>query len=146
MCIKKSFTQSKLYVVLLFFVIFASSITVAQTNPSVVVRLDDNAISNLNQAIVSENYGLRKSAIYLVGKYSLYESSDYLLDQLKKEKDPPLRILIMRVLYILGDEEFMDDIYKIASTDENRKVRKMGKAIYSMIQLNKSESVADLNR
>jgi HEAT repeat protein len=143
---KGSFTQSKLYVVFLVVLILLSSIAVAQTKPSVVVKLNDNAISNLNQAIVSENYGLRKSAIYLVGKYSLYESSDYLLTQLKKEKDPSLRILIMRVLYIIGDEEFMDDIYKIASTDENRKVRKMGKAIYSMIQLNKSESVADLNR
>lgn len=146
MCNKKSFTKSKFYFTLLFVVFLVSSITVAQTKPSVVVKLDNNAISNLNQAIVSDNYGLRKSAIYLVGKYSLYESSDNLLVQLKKEKDPSLRILIMRVLYILGDEEFMDDIYKIASTDENRRVRKMGKAIYSMIQLNRSESIADLNR
>lgn len=114
-----------------------------QNSKTVVLDLDETAYGNLRTAIQSENPGLRKSGIYIAGKYSVAEVSETLLQQLRVESDPNLRILILRVLYILEDDKYMDDIYEVALDDENAKVRKMASAIYSVIQVENSVNFVD---
>lgn len=126
-------------------VLSLSSKLSAQEPSNVIFVLSENAIANLNTAIKSENPGLRKSAIYLVGKHSIEEVSETLLEQLELEENPSIRILITRVLYIIGNEECMSNIYKLASKDNNLKVRKMATAIYEAMRLEKSINIADVN-
>lgn len=128
------------------FVLLLSSKLIAQEPSNVIFALSENALANLNTAIKSENTGLRKSAIYFVGKYSIDEASEILLEQLDLEKDPSIRILITRVLYIIGNDKFMDNIYRLASVDENVKVRKMATAIYEAMRLEKSLLIVDSNK
>lgn len=117
--------------------------TFAQDSRNNVFNVNDIAIQNLEMAIRSDNPGLRKSGIYLAGKYAITEASETLIDQLKVETDPDLKILIMRVLYIIEDDKFMNTIHELALTDYNTRVRKMASAIYSAMQIENSLNVAD---
>ncbi|MCP5062240.1 MAG: hypothetical protein GY936_07245 [Ignavibacteriae bacterium] len=126
-------------------VLVLSSKLMAQEPSNIIFTLSENALANLNTAIKSDNPGLRKSAIYLVGKHSIEEASETLLEQLELEKSPSLRILITRVLYIIGSDECMSNIYKLASNDNNLKVRKMATAIYEAMRLEKSINIADIS-
>ena len=135
-------TIKRIFITLLF-LSFGVNALLAQDTKSVVLSLDQNAISNLKNAITSDNPGLRKSGIYLAGKHSVEEVSATLLEQLDKENVTELKILIMRVLYIIDEHDHMDDIYSIALNDENEKVRRMASAIYSAMQINTSNQVAD---
>ncbi|MDX1700160.1 MAG: hypothetical protein R3250_06045, partial [Melioribacteraceae bacterium] len=92
-----------------------------------------------------ENPGLRKSGIYLSGKNYVTEVTETLAEQLKVETDPNLRILIMRVLYITGENKFMNDIQEVALFDNNSRVRKMADALYSVMQVEYSLNIADNN-
>ncbi|MEE9431332.1 MAG: hypothetical protein V3V16_09850 [Melioribacteraceae bacterium] len=118
----------------------------AQKPKNVILELSENAIANLNTAIKSKNPGLRKSAIYLVGKHSIDEVSETLLIQLEIEKNPSIRILIARVLYKIDNEKYINNIYMLAEKDENKKVRKMATAIYKVMRLEKSFRIVDANK
>ena len=127
-------------------VLFLFNVSVfAQETKNVIVSLNDHSISNLKNAIQSDNPGLRKSGIYFAGKYAVDEVSETLLQQLKKEKDPSLKILMVRVLYIFGNYEYMDEIYKLALKDENNRVRKMAAAIYDVMKSERSILLAEVN-
>ncbi|MDX1702430.1 MAG: HEAT repeat domain-containing protein [Melioribacteraceae bacterium] len=140
--LKKSRSAANISFLIVAFLISFSSVF-AQESKTVVLNLDENAYANLKTAIQSENPGLRKSGIYYAGKYSVNEVSETLLAQLKDETDPSLRILILRVLYILEDDKFTDDIYEVALNDEDTKVRKMASAIYSVMQVENSVNLAN---
>ena len=122
--------------------IFLSSIMVAQDSGKI-IEFDKNAIANLKTAITSDNPGLRKSGIYFAGKYAANEVGETLIEQLKVEKDPELRILLVRVLYIIDDQKFMDQIKDLALTDTDLKVRRMASAVYSAMSIKNSPQVVD---
>lgn len=132
----------------IFLVVIVASLLgsniMAQEPKSVILKLSENAIGNLKTAIKSENPGLRKSAIYLAGKHSVDEVTETLLKQLELEKNPSIRILITRVLYIIGNDECMGDIYRLASKDNNLRVRRMATAIYEAMRLEKSFKITDI--
>ena len=142
---QQNFKRITAIFLLTIFVLLLSSKLIAQEPSNVIFALSENALANLNTAIKSENPGLRKSAIYLVGKHSIEEVSETLLEQLELEKNPSIRILITRVLYIIGNHECMSNIYKLASKDNNPKVRRMATAIYEAMRLEKSINIADIN-
>jgi hypothetical protein len=89
---------------------------------------------------------LRKSGIYLAGKYSVTEVSETLLEQLKCEHEPELKILLIRVLYIIDDQNFMNDILSIAANDTDLKVRRMATAVYSAMKINSSDNFVKLSK
>ena len=64
---KKSKTLLNVVFLLSFLTMFVSNIK-AEDPSNVVYSLNKNAIANLNNGIKSENYGLRKSSIQMVGK------------------------------------------------------------------------------
>ena len=128
------------FLVTLFFMSFTGVYSQESNNSK--SKFNDNAIQNLKTAIQSENPGLRKSGIYLAGKHSVKEVAETLTEQLKVESDPNTKILIMRVLYIFGEDKYMDDIYEVAKNDSHSKVRKMASALYSVMQVEYSLNVA----
>ena len=88
-----------------------------------------NCIANLSVAIQSENLGLRRSAIYLAGLYSLNEVVPVLVNQLEKENNPDVKILIALALYRMEDPEGMKAVEKLYRKDDNVRVIRMSKAI-----------------
>lgn len=129
-------------ITLLALIIF-TSVSLGQPDKKI-VELNVNAIGNLKTAILSENPGLRKSGIYLAGKYVIDEVADELVQQLSIEKDPTLKIMLMRVLYIIDDEKYLNDILKIALNDENIRVKKMATAIYTVMKMNKFDNYTNI--
>lgn len=132
-----------LFALLLFFA--TTQLIMAQDSQNAIVSISDNSLGDLRSAIKSENYGLRKSGIYLAGKHSINQVSETLLDQLKVEEDPNLRILIIRVLYILDDVKYADSISEVASNDKNARVRNMASSIYSVMKINNFQNIAEKN-
>ena len=130
-------------IILVLFLMNSGNSIIAQKSKDVIVSINENSIGNLKNAIKSENPGLRKSGIYFAGKHSVKEVSETLLDQLNVEKDPSLRVLIIRVLYIIENDKFLDEIYNIARNDENIRVRKMASAIYEAMQINNSLNIVE---
>ena len=61
------------------------------------------ALDNLIACIKSINSGIKRSAIYFAGKYRIKVSENVLRDELKKEEETCIKILIALVLYELGN-------------------------------------------
>jgi HEAT repeat protein len=95
------------------------------------VKVNESAVKNLVAGINSENIGLKKSSIYLAGKYKLAELMSTLAEKLEDEKDANTRILIALSLYQIGINEGMDAIKEAAVKDNEAKVRKMCSEIYN---------------
>ncbi len=102
----------------------------AQGDKVVVKKLNDNALKNLTTAITSENEGLRRSGIYLAGKYKIAEVVDELTEIFSEEKDPNNRVLIVLALHEIGSDEALKAIKKLAVNDEDLYVRRMSLAIF----------------
>lgn len=129
-------------ILVLFFIVGGDKI-LAQQSKNVIVNVNENSLGNLRNAIKSDNPGLRKSGIYFAGKHSIKEVSETLLEQLNFEKDPSIKILIIRVLYIIENDKYLDDFYSLAKNDDNMRVRKMASAIYEAIQVNNSLNIVE---
>jgi hypothetical protein len=95
---------------------------------------EKNEIENLLMGIRSDNPGLKKSAIYMSGKYEVSECSGVLIQQLKTEKDASVKVLIALALYRIGSEEGMEAIEELAHNDNNKEVRRMSSAIVNQWQ------------
>ncbi len=96
-------------------------------------------IGNLNIGIKSDNEGLRKSCIYFTGLYQLKECVPALVEQLAKEEEPDVKILIALSLYRIGDNKGIKAIESLSMNDTSARVRKMGKAI--LVQFEKDSHV-----
>ena len=96
----------------------------------------DNFIANLAVAIQAENDGLRKSAVYLSGLYSLYEVVPVLISQLEKENNADIKILIALALYRMEDPAGMQAVEKLYSNTKDARVKRMSKAILNEYENN----------
>ena len=108
-------------------------------------NLSQTAIQNLNIGIKSENTGLKKNSIYFAGLYLVDESAETLIEQLKVEEDPSIRILITKALYLIDDDKFMKEIKKLAVKDEDKNVKEFAQRIYSIMKLEKTLNVAEVS-
>jgi HEAT repeat protein len=110
--------------------IMVSSIAYAKNDPSELNRKNKIAVENLKTGIKSENSGLKRSSIYFAGYYRVAETVPALTEQIKKESDPKIRILIALVLYKIGDEKSIGLVKEMAAKDSNPEVRRMCTCIY----------------
>jgi len=92
-------------------------------------QFTDQEVGNLITGIKSDNLGLRRSAIYLAGLYSLDEVVPVLVSQLEKENNSDVKILIALALYRMEDPEGMEAVEKLYRKDDNVRVKRMSKAI-----------------
>jgi len=124
-------TKLKRTLVALTIVLFAAISTnlFAQGDKIVAKKFNKTVLQNLTTAINSENEGLRRSGIYLAGKYKIAEAVDELTKILSEEKDPNNRVLIVLALNEIGTDEALKVIEKLAVNDEDLYVRRMSFAI-----------------
>ncbi len=118
--------------------------TFAQPNSNKNVTDYKYVLVNLLDNIKSENDGVKRSSIYFVGYYRIAEAEEALIEQLKKEQNPSNRILIALVLYELGSADGLLEVKKLASNDDNQKVRRMSTHIYNEYLIRDSEGKLSL--
>ncbi len=133
-----------LLAVLLF--IFLVTDTFGQTQKVSDLTKTKNTLENLEMGIKSSNDGVRESSIYFAGKYRLIETEDYLIEQLKVEKNSDIKILIGLALFRMNSEKGMNELQVLAEKDSNPKVRRMSKAIYNEYVVNYTNRTADAHR
>ena len=100
------------------------------------------ALQNLVIGIHSENDGVRESSIYFAGKYRFIDTEDALIKQLKVEKESDIKVLIGLALFRMSSGKGMNELEKLASIDENPRVRRMGYAIFNEFLVNNSNRTA----
>lgn len=89
------------------------------------------AFENVIAGIHSENEGVRESVIYFVGEYRFIDTENDLIKQLKMEKKSDIKVLIGLALFRMNSDKGMNELQKLASVDENPRVRRMSQAIYN---------------
>lgn len=105
-----------------------------------------NTYENLLMGISSENDGVRESSIYFAGKYRLIDTEDALINQLKVENNSDIKVLIGLALFRMGSEKGMSEIYNLANSDKDSKVRRMSYAIYNEFIVNNSSKTAEIKQ
>jgi len=104
------------------------------------------ALQNLEMGIQSENTGVRESSIYFAGQYRFIDAENALINQLKVEKDSDIKVLIGLALFRMNSEKGMNELQRLASSDENPRVRRMSSAIYSEYLVNNSNRTANVKQ
>ena len=100
--------------------------------PSSISNITKNkyALDNLKAGINSENIGVRKSAVYLTGKYKINELVDCLVERLENENESSIRLLIAYSLYEIKDAEGMKAVKELSLLDKDAKVKRMSKNLH----------------
>ena len=104
-----------------------------------------NDISNLVHGIQSDNEGLKRSSIYLAGKYEVQEVTDVLIAKLENEDNSQDRLLIALALYQIGNEAAYEAVKVLSVTDSNPKVRRISNAICKAFQEESNKFLVNLN-
>lgn len=89
-----------------------------------------NSLETLKQGIKSDNPGLRRSSIYMAGLYKIDEAVETLTEQLDKEKNPGIRVLIALSLYNIGNQNGMDAVKDLSVNDSDKEVKRMSTVLY----------------
>jgi hypothetical protein len=122
--------------------LLSASVSLAQNNNP--VKVNETSLKNLITGINSDNHGLKRSCIYLAGKYKLTEILNTLVAKLEKEEDSNTRILIALSLYQIGEEKGLSAVKDAAYNDEDAKVRKICIEIYNAYVQNNYTASAEM--
>lgn len=100
------------------------------------------ALKNLTAGIKSEYSGIRKDCIYYAGKYQVSEVLFPLMEQLRNEREPEIRVLIALSLHKIGDARGLYLVKEFSTKDHNSRVRRMCAAIYNDYLINRNARLA----
>lgn len=83
------------------------------------------AYQNLKLALKCDNCGIKRSAIYLIGKYKIAEG-EYLIEKmLQTEKDPCTKILAALVLMELNKLKGFSALKRLSNDELNEETRRI---------------------
>ncbi|MGD8779654.1 MAG: hypothetical protein PVH88_11910 [Ignavibacteria bacterium] len=88
-----------LNIFLTVFLVFTFITTSIHANSNEKKEFSQNAVENLIMAIKSDNIGLKKSAVYLAGKYKIEATTEALINQLDNVENESVKKLIIMSLY-----------------------------------------------
>lgn len=97
-------------------------------------RFKKQSLQNLEMGITSQNDGVRKSSIYLAGKYRIAELIPVLYRQLLQEKDTFNKRLILLSIYQVGDYSAINKACCEGLKDTTHSVRHLSAAMLLEIQ------------
>ena len=130
---------------ILLIILFCASLVLneafAQTVPVSKLSQNKYALQNLKQALSSENCGIKRSAIYLIGKYKIAEGEIMLEKMLNKEKDPCSKILITLVLLELNEPKGLLALKELAKTELNAESRRLATFTFNEYLINDLETI-----
>lgn len=93
------------------------------------LNLKPEFLQNLEMAVMSENHGLSKSAIYLTGKYKIFSLVDVLVEKISTEQDESIRLLVALTLNEIGTPESMAVVNAMSTEDPDNRVKKFCRLI-----------------
>ena len=97
-------------IILIGIVLFTSENIFAQPEKGTTFRTPTKVeIANYTVGLNSDNEGVRKSCIYLAGKYKMTALVDILKEQLNDEKDAETSLLIVYALYQILEKGVISD-------------------------------------
>jgi hypothetical protein len=128
----------KIIAVVLAAVLLSGNVFAMNNNLTKTVKTEipEAFVKNLALGLTSDCSGLKKSCIYFAGFYELEGMVEPLADQLTKETDPNIRILIALSLYKIGTPDAVKAIEKLVKNELDPKVKRMGIAILNELQFN----------
>ena len=88
------------------------------------------ALENLKVALSSDNCGIKRSAIYLIGKLKIAEGENLIEEMIHKEKDSCNKILGALTLVELNREKGISELKKIVKSGLNDEAKKMALFTY----------------
>jgi hypothetical protein len=94
-----------------------------------ILNLKPEFLQNLEMAVMSENHGLSKSAIYLTGKYKISSLVDVLVEKISTEQDESIRLLVALTLNEIGTPESMAVVNVMSTEDPDNRVKKFCRLI-----------------
>jgi HEAT repeat protein len=101
---------------------FASSVQ-AQSNNKLEGIKRERAIKSYIFNISHAKAGIRDASIKYAGEYKLAETTDALIDLLKRNQEPNTRILIANSLLMIGEEKGIEAIREVASSENDQLVK-----------------------
>jgi hypothetical protein len=112
------------FVAVLSFTILTSSLLAQAQEKKNDMKFTEQGITNLETAIKSDNPGLKKSAIFMAGKYQVVELEDLLIDELKSQNNTEIKLLIANVLHKMYSEKGMMVLEDFAKDSSDKKMQK----------------------
>jgi HEAT repeat protein len=88
-------------------------------------KIENKAVANLVMALMSDNEGLRNSAINLVREYKLEEVVDALINVLNKDESESSKVMAAVTLYQIGNPRGTNAIFKSELWNENEFMKKI---------------------
>ncbi|MBU0473569.1 MAG: hypothetical protein KKF62_05355 [Bacteroidetes bacterium] len=136
------YTNLKKYMIAIVTLMLLANATFAQEKSYQQLEQKDRIVKNLENGINSKNLGLKRSAIYLAGKYEVVEVVPELIKQFKENAESNIRYLIAIVLYKISDQNGLRFLNNIAKYENDPKV----KNVISIIILAQSDDKVLANR
>jgi hypothetical protein len=125
--------------IILFCSVLIFNEAIAQNVPVSELTSNKYALQNLKSALSSENCGIKRSAIYLIGKYKIAEGEIILEKMLRTEKDPCSRILITLVLLELNEPKGLIALKELAKANLNKDVKRLAAYTFNEYLINDLE-------
>jgi HEAT repeat protein len=135
---------SKQFLAYLTMMLLTAAALFAQ-EPTAYKTFSKNDVANLVNGISSENTGLKRSAVYMAGKYVVHETENALIEALKSENNEQDRILIALALYKIGSYDGYEAVKELSKYDESMKVRRITKAICDALEVERNDYFVNLN-
>ena len=122
-------------------IFFSTTLAYLQDSVEVVSRLTEEDIEiNYLKGMETENLGLKISAAYHLGERKSKKAVIPLMDVLRNDSSPEVRIMAALSLYKIGDERGIFAIKKAIEFDENEQVKQMCSIFYQMHIAEKKEA------
>jgi hypothetical protein len=99
--------------------LFASS-TYAQEQEKMNRRITKNAIASIISGIHDDVKQVKTDCIFIAGRYKIRETVDALAEELQKETEPSIKLLISLSLFMIGEEKGIMEVYKASLTEDNK--------------------------
>lgn len=104
-------------IIVLFVALLLSGIT-NLTGQEKEVVLSKNSVATLAMGIHSENTGLKKSAIQMIGRYKLKQVCPILIEQFTNETELNYQLLIAEMIYDVGCVDAIDSFRTVVSNEK----------------------------
>jgi len=125
--------------IILFCSVLIFNEAIAQNVPVSELTGNKYALQNLKSALSSENCGIKRSAIYLIGKYKIAEGEIILEEMLRTEKDPCSRILITLILLELNEPKGLTALKELTKTELNAETKRLATFTFNEYLVNDRE-------
>ncbi len=115
--------------------VFAQNISLSELTPH------KYALENLKAALSSDNCGIKRSTIYLIGKYKIAEGESMIEKIFRTEEDSCTRILAALVLFKLNRVKGLSALKQLSKTDLNEETRRLALQTFYQHLINDTEPI-----